>query len=112
VVPYPGTPLFDLCQRNGWLRFGPDEYERYDMTEPVCALTDMGEEEVVRMAGRFYKIMLHPRFVARTLANVRSPEDLDYVVRGVRAVWSHIEDFARLRPWTDRQVRRGAASTG
>ena len=100
VVPYPGTPLHDLCQRNGWLRFGPDEYERYDMTEPVCALTDMGEEEVVRMAGRFYKLMLHPKFVARTLANVRRPEDLDYVARGVRAVWSHIEDFARLRPWT------------
>ena len=23
VMPYPGTPLFDLCQRNGWIRFEP-----------------------------------------------------------------------------------------
>ena len=30
VMPYPGTPLFDLCQQNGWIRFEPTAYERYD----------------------------------------------------------------------------------
>ncbi len=99
VVPYPGTPLHDLCRQKGWLRVGEGEYERYDMTEPVCTTPDMTEEEVVRMAGRFYRLMLHPRFIARTLARVRRPEDLDYLARGVRAIWSHTQDFARLRPW-------------
>jgi radical SAM superfamily enzyme YgiQ (UPF0313 family) len=97
IMPYPGTPLFDLCQQNGWIRFEPDAYERYDMTEPVCKLTDMSEEEVVRMAGQFYKLFLHPRFVAHHLSRVRSAEDLDYLTRGVPAIWSHIRDFARIR---------------
>jgi len=97
VMPYPGTPLFELCQRNGWIRFGPEEYERYDMTEPVCALTDMDAEQVVQLAGQFYKLYLHPRFLAKQLAELRSPEDLDYAMRGVRAIWGHVKDFAHIR---------------
>jgi anaerobic magnesium-protoporphyrin IX monomethyl ester cyclase len=99
IMPYPGTPLFDLCQEKGWIRFGAEEYERYDMTEPVCELTDMDEEEVVRMAGQFYKLFLDPRFFMRQLANVRSVEDMDYIFRGSRAIWGHIKDFASLRRW-------------
>ncbi|MCB9759202.1 MAG: radical SAM protein [Alphaproteobacteria bacterium] len=100
VMPYPGTPLFDLCQRNGWIRFEPTQYERYDMTEPVCVLTDMDQEEVVRMAGQFYKLYLHPKFLAHQLRELRSPEDLDYMARGAKAIWGHIKDFAKIRPWT------------
>lgn len=97
VMPYPGTPLFDLCQKNGWIRFQADDYDRYDMTEPVCALTDMNEEEVVRMAGQFYKLFLHPRFLAHQLRTLDSVEDLDYMMRGAKAIWGHIKDFAQIR---------------
>ncbi|HJN78286.1 MAG TPA: radical SAM protein [Myxococcota bacterium] len=97
VMPYPGTPLFELCNRNGWIRFEETEYERYDMTEPVCALTDMDPQEVVQMAGQFYKLYMHPRFVARQLLEIRSTEDLDYAARGVKAIWGHIKDFAKIR---------------
>ncbi|MCP4807487.1 MAG: radical SAM protein [Proteobacteria bacterium] len=97
VMPYPGTPLFELCQRNGWIRFDETDYERYDMTEPVCVLTDMDQEEVVQMAGQFYKLFMHPKFLARQLTEIRSPEDLDYAMRGVSAIWGHIKDFAKIR---------------
>jgi radical SAM superfamily enzyme YgiQ (UPF0313 family) len=99
VMPYPGTPLFDLCNANGWLRFPAEHYDRFDMTEPATILTDMSEEEVVRLAGQFYKLYLHPGFVASQLRNMRSLEDLDYMVRGTRAIWGHMRDFARTRPW-------------
>ncbi len=97
VMPYPGTPLFDLCQRNGWLRFPQDAYERYDMTEPACVLTDMDAREVVQMAGQFYKIYLDPRFLARQLRDLRTLDDLDYMRRGVTAIWGHLRDFASMR---------------
>jgi len=101
VMPYPGTPLFDLCQRNGWIRFDETAYERYDMTEPVCELTDMNEQEVVQMAGQFYKLYVHPRFLAHQLRHLSSMEDLDYMTRGVKAIWGHIKDFKQIRPWED-----------
>jgi hypothetical protein len=49
------------------------------------------------MAGQFYKLYLHPRFLAHQLATLRSPEDLDYLVRGARAIWGHIKDFTAIR---------------
>jgi anaerobic magnesium-protoporphyrin IX monomethyl ester cyclase len=97
IMPYPGTPLFELCQRNGWIRFGPEEYDRYDMTEPVCSLTDMSEEEVVQMAGQFYKLYLHPKFLMHQVKNMRTIEDLDYMKRGAVAIWGHLKDFANIR---------------
>jgi radical SAM superfamily enzyme YgiQ (UPF0313 family) len=97
VMPYPGTPLFELCQRKGWIRFDPTDYDRYDMTEPACVLTDMDEQAVVQMAGQFYKLFLHPRFLASQLRHLDSMEDLDYMVRGARAIWGHIKDFAQIR---------------
>jgi anaerobic magnesium-protoporphyrin IX monomethyl ester cyclase len=99
VMPYPGTPLFRLCQENGWIRFDETEYERYDMTEPVCVLTDMNQEEVVQMAGQFYKLYLHPKFLAHQLQHLNSLEDLDYMTRGAKAIWGHIKDFAKIRTW-------------
>lgn len=97
VMPYPGTPLFDLCQRNGWIRFEETEYERYDMTEPVCVLTDMHSEEVVQMAGQFYKLYMSPKFLAHQLTQIKHPDDLDYMARGVKAIYGHIKDFAKIR---------------
>jgi radical SAM superfamily enzyme YgiQ (UPF0313 family) len=99
VMPYPGTPLFDLCQQQGWIRFDPEAYERYDMTEPACLLPDLGDEEAVQLAGQFYKLYMHPRFLAHQLRNLRSVEDLDYMTRGARAIWGHMRDFAKIRPW-------------
>lgn len=97
VMPYPGTPLFNLCQQMGWIRFDPKDYERYDMTEPACVLTDMNQEEVVQMAGQFYKLYLHPKFLMHQLRNLDSLDDLDYMRRGVTAIWGHIKDFAAIR---------------
>ena len=97
VMPYPGTPLFKLCQEMGWIRFNPTDYDRYDMTEPACVLTDMNQQEVVQMAGQFYKLYVHPKFLSHQLRNLNSIDDLDYMRRGVSAIWGHIKDFADIR---------------
>ena len=61
----------------------------------------MDEQEVVRMAGQFYKLYMHPKFLAHQLREVKSLEDLDYMVRGARAIWGHVKDFADIRGWDD-----------
>ena len=67
------------------------------MTEPACVLTDMSSEEVVQMAGQFYKLYVHPKFLMHQLRNLHSMDDLDYMRRGVTAIWGHIKDFASIR---------------
>ena len=67
------------------------------MTEPVCVLTDMNETEVVQMAGQFYKIFMHPKFLMHQLKHLNSLEDLDYMTRGAKAIFGHLKDFAHIR---------------
>ncbi len=98
VVPYPGTPLFKEAVENGWIRFDPvDSWQRYDMTEPVLKTPDMAPDEVMKLCSDIYKSFITPRFVLRQIMNIRTKEDLDYVLRGTRAVLGHILDFARIR---------------
>ena len=93
VVPYPGTPLFEESLRGGWLRFPADDYDRFDMSEPVLKTPDMSPEEVSQLCADVYKVFLRPRFVWHQLLRVRSPRDLGYLWRGLRAVIGHLRDF-------------------
>jgi radical SAM superfamily enzyme YgiQ (UPF0313 family) len=98
VVPYPGTPLFTEAMENGWIRFeDPLAWERYDMTEPLLTMPDMEAEEIVKMCSDVYKSFITPGFVIRQLLKIRKLEDLDYVLRGGKAVFGHLLDFAKIR---------------
>jgi len=93
VVPYPGTPLYQEAVQNGWFRIDPQDYPRFDMTETVFNLPDMTPEEANEMCAGVYKTFLKPKYVLRQLGRIRSPQDLDYVWRGARAVVGHLRDF-------------------
>lgn len=97
VIPYPGTPLYTHGVENGLFRFDPQEYDRFDMTEPVFRTPDMSPEEVMSVCQEAYRSFLTPRFVWRKLRGVRSWEDVRYVLRGARAVGGHLLDFGRSR---------------
>lgn len=97
VIPYPGTPLHAQAIENGWLRIDPEDYERYDMTEPVFKTPDMSSEQIMRICDDIYKVFLTPRYVLRKISTIRSREDLQYILRGFKAVIGHIRDFATIR---------------
>ena len=93
VVPYPGTHLYEESLQNAWFRFSPQEYERFDMSEPVLKTPDMSPEEISELCANVYKVFLRPRFMLRQLLRVRSVGDLNYLWRGLRAVYGHLRDF-------------------
>lgn len=98
VVPYPGTPLYTEALENNWIRIDPpDAWEHYDMTQPVLTSPDMDAEEIMRMCSDIYKSFITPRFVLRQIMKIRSLEDMSYVLRGSKAVFGHILDFAKIR---------------
>jgi radical SAM superfamily enzyme YgiQ (UPF0313 family) len=98
VIPYPGTKLWYQALEFNWFRISPQEYERYDMTEPVLKTQDMTAEEVVKICDEIYKIYLSPRYVLRRfIKSLMSRDDLMLNLRGIKAVIGHVKDFARLR---------------
>lgn len=101
VIPYPGTPLFEMAKMNGWLK--TEDWQRYDMREPIMK-TPMKEEEVLEIVQGLYKVAFDPEFMIRKVVAIRSLRDLGFMVRGAKNIFGHIRDFA------PDQVKKTAAS--
>lgn len=93
LMPYPGCKLYDMALENGWLRFSPGEWERWDMSEPVLKGGDMSPEEVKQLCDETYKLFLSPKYVLRRLLSIRSFGDVKFSFRGARKILGHIRDF-------------------
>jgi radical SAM superfamily enzyme YgiQ (UPF0313 family) len=93
VVPYPGTHLFGMARENKWFRFNPENYDKYDMGEPVLKTPGISPQEIKKMCSQLYKSFWSPRFILKQFMKIRSVEDVKYISKGVKAVWGHIKDF-------------------
>lgn len=90
VIPYPGTPLFDECKKNDWLKF--DDWDRFDMREPVMK-SPIPDDEVMALSQSLYKSFMTPRFIARKILSVRNWDDMKFLAVGAGRVVGHLMDF-------------------
>ncbi len=97
VVPYPGTPLYRQAVENGWIRFDPKDYEKFDMASPVFKTPDMTPEEVTELCNSIYRTFLQPSYILRYLRSIRSPADVKFIAKGAKAVIGHLLDFTKKR---------------
>ena len=95
VIPYPGTPLFQQAQENGWLK--TTDWDRYDMREPIMK-TPMGDEEIMELTQGIYKSFLTPRFILRKAASVRNWDDAKFLATAGMRVVGHLMDFSKKQP--------------
>ena len=91
VIPYPGTPLFDECKANNWLK--TQDWDRYDMREPIMR-TEMTDDEILTLTRGIYKSFLTPRFILRKLSQIRSWRDIVFYWRAALRVIGHLLDFS------------------
>jgi radical SAM superfamily enzyme YgiQ (UPF0313 family) len=95
VIPYPGSKLYAEALKNGWFRFDPKDYARFDMKEPVMTTSDMTPKEVLQLCDEIYKVFLTPQYMLKQLVRIRSARDLKYSVKGLAKVLGHVKDFAK-----------------
>src|SRR3990170_5290570 len=93
VIPYPGSKLYAQALENGWFRIDPNDYDRFDMKEPVLNTPDMTPQEVMMLCDEIYKVFLSPKYVFRHIVRVRSLRDLAFAFKGAKKVLGHIKDF-------------------
>ena len=98
IMPYPGTPMWHQAVENKWFLPGVDpyDYEKYDMTMPLLKTVDATSEEIMEICDSIYtKVFLHPNYIYQHLKKIKSMKDIKYTLRGIKAVFGHISDFAR-----------------
>ncbi len=90
VIPYPGSPLFEECKQNNWLK--SQDWDTYDMKQPVMR-TPILEKSLMGLVQEMYKVSLEPEFIFRKIFSVRDVDDLKYSFRAAGKVFGHIVDF-------------------
>ncbi len=93
LVPYPGTPLWQEAKEKDGFLFDPEEYERYDMTEPVLETADGNALAAADICGRIYTVYLTPEYLFRRLRRISSWKELMFHIQGARSVFGHLNDF-------------------
>lgn len=89
IIPYPGTPLYEIFEKGNYFLFNPRDYEKYDMAAPVVK-TNI---DAPRWCTKMWKIHLHPKFMFRSLITSRSINDLKLLSTGFKSLLGHIKDF-------------------
>ncbi|MBT4513008.1 MAG: radical SAM protein [Chloroflexi bacterium] len=76
VVPFPGTPLFRLASKEGWIK--TTEWSKYESTSyPVYESPNVSRDEVYQTFKRAYRqYYFTPRYVLKRLGGIRSVSDL------------------------------------
>ncbi len=93
VMPYLGTTPYDEALENGWLRFSPGEWERWDVSEPVLKSVNLSPEEVKRLCDETYRLFISPRYVLNRLLSIKSFSDLKFSIIEARKILGHVNDF-------------------
>jgi len=94
VIPYPGTPLFNECKANNWLK--DLDWEDYDMKTPVMKI-GFPEEQLSGLLKGMYKVSFDPEFVFRKLLSLKDADDLKYYLRAFKKVTGHLFDHEQIQ---------------
>lgn len=93
VIPYPGTPLFKDCERDGLLT--TLDWDEYDMRTAVMK-GGASEEEVKAAIRKVYRSYFHPSSLWYRLVHAqRLLDDFKYYWRGFFRIAGHLRDFGR-----------------
>ena len=91
VIPYPGTPLFAECKKNGWLR--TEDWDEYDQRMAIMK-SPLTEEDIKEMTQGLYKSFVTPKFIFRKIVGVRSISDIKFLFKAGGKVLGHLLDFS------------------
>jgi len=77
VIPYPGTPLFDECQKKDLLK--TLDWERYDMREPVMKAGTSDKKLMSAVRELYSNSIWNKTFILNTVSQLKSLDGIKYV---------------------------------
>ncbi|MGI5841375.1 MAG: B12-binding domain-containing radical SAM protein [Patescibacteria group bacterium] len=90
VIPYPGTPLFDYCQKNNLLL--TQNWDDFDMQNPVMKspIPPSIQKQLVR---DIFKGILSPQFIIRKITSIKSLDDIRFLSTYAVKYFKKLKDF-------------------
>lgn len=90
IIPYPGTPLFSECRKNGWLL--TEDYNKFDMRRPVMKIP-FSTKKLHELEQDLYSAFMTPHYIGRKILQIRSLHDAKYLFYMGWKLVGHLLDF-------------------
>lgn len=77
LIPYPGTPLFDYCQKNNLLL--TNDWNKFDMRQPIIK-TSFTQKQLNQYIQQFFQSIFTPKFIFNKITSIKSINDVKFLV--------------------------------
>ncbi|MFA6361551.1 MAG: radical SAM protein [Candidatus Shapirobacteria bacterium] len=91
LIPYPGTPLFDYCQKNNLLL--TTDWDNFDMRQPVIK-SAIPPIQQIALIQNLFKGILTPKFIFQKIISIRSFEDIKHLLNYASKYIKKLKDFS------------------
>ena len=89
ILPYPGTPLFNYAEKNGYLTANADDFTLYDMEHDILRRNF----DNAAWCKKMWKIHLHPLFMFKSFITLRRYQDIKLAFTGLVSLIGHLKDY-------------------
>jgi len=90
VIPYPGTPLFDYCQKNNLLN--TENWDDFDMRQPVIK-SPISSNDQKQIIQSLFKGIITPKFIINKIKSIRSFADIKFLFGYTQKFFQKLKDF-------------------
>jgi len=94
VIPHPGTALYEICQREGWLRY--NDWEDFAACNSLIETPELSRQDVEKARVRAYRqFYFRPSYILRTALKIHSWHDFKAVLKSAGSIVERISFFSR-----------------
>ncbi|MDD4938286.1 MAG: radical SAM protein [Candidatus Shapirobacteria bacterium] len=90
LIPYPGTPLFQYCQKNKLLL--TTDWDKYDMRQPIIKSPILPKKQI-ELIQNLFKGILTPQFIIKKIISIRSINDIQHLINYTFKYFKKLKDF-------------------
>jgi len=91
LIPYPGTPLFNYCQKNNLLL--TDDWNNYDMRQPIIK-SPISPQKQIELIQNLFKGILTPKFILKKITSIKSLDDFKHLLNYAFKFIKKLKDFS------------------
>ncbi len=91
LIPYPGTPLFNYCQKNNLLL--TTNWDDYDMRQPVIK-SPIPPQKQLQLVQNLFKGVITPNFIFKKIISIRSFDDIKHLFNYALKYFKKLKDFS------------------
>jgi anaerobic magnesium-protoporphyrin IX monomethyl ester cyclase len=92
VVPHPGTELYDICIKKGWLKY--ESWEDFDCRRALIETDDLKIEDVEKYRTKAYReFYIRPSFILRTMLKLWNPKEARRIIKSAKSIIKRISYY-------------------